>query len=259
MNHSLMIKKIETLSKRLMKSPFKALGFGIHKLKTAPSETLLGLKDRPINAVVDVGANKGQFAKYISRFFPKAKIYSFEPLRGAYEDLEKWSKAQQGRVKCFNLALGEEKGVFKMNQHLDHSPSSSMLQTTKNLEKYYPKTIKQDLVTVDIETIDGLLERHELDLSGEILFKLDVQGYEDRVLKGARKLLDIASFCLIEINLDSLYEDQASFNDIYNLVNAFGFSYAGNLEQIHDDDGRAMYVMCLFTKNDSSRIENGGD
>ncbi len=59
----------------LVKTVFRQLGLDIRRLRNEPTETLLGLNKRPVRTVVDVGANRGQFAQYISNFFPEAAIY----------------------------------------------------------------------------------------------------------------------------------------------------------------------------------------
>lgn len=62
--------------KRLIKKLFNSFGFDIIRLNNSPNHTLLGLKSLPIKMIIDVGANEGQFAKMISKFFPDAMIYA---------------------------------------------------------------------------------------------------------------------------------------------------------------------------------------
>jgi hypothetical protein len=63
-------------------------------------------------------------------------------------------------------------------------------------------------------------------LSPEILIKLDVQGYEDRVIRGGQELFKMAKACILEICLDRLYDQQTTFRDLVNLLEGLGYSYA---------------------------------
>jgi len=56
---------------------------------------------------------------------------------------------------------------------------------------------------------------------------MDVQGYEDRVIRGGAKVFASARACLLEINLDALYERQASFNEPLLLLNHHGLPLSG--------------------------------
>ena len=66
-----------------------------------PRHTLLGIGNLPIKTIIDIGANKGQFAEYISNIFPKAQLFCFEPLPDAFTLLNKWNK--EGKANVFNL------------------------------------------------------------------------------------------------------------------------------------------------------------
>ncbi|MFX0136888.1 MAG: FkbM family methyltransferase [Candidatus Hodarchaeota archaeon] len=230
------------------KSIFKALGFDIIKLSKSPKQTLIGLKNIPFKTIIDVGANKGQFAKYILNFFPEANIYCFEPLPEAFKILSKLSEKTRGKIKSFNFALGESKGYSEMFHHIDHDSSSSFLRTTKLCTNLYPFTQKQAAVPVKRVTLDSWIKSFSIDLNPEILIKLDVQGYEDRVIRGGIKIFKNAKGCLLEVFLDKLYEDQASFKDISFLLYSLGYEYVGNLNQEYADDGHVIYIDALFLK-----------
>lgn len=66
--------------KQLVKKTFNLAGLDIRKLSNNPEFNLLGLRNLSIKTIIDVGANEGQFARKILRFFPDADIYCFEPL-----------------------------------------------------------------------------------------------------------------------------------------------------------------------------------
>ena len=235
--------------KRLVRAGLGLAGFDLVRLKNNPGRTLLGLRSLPIRTVIDVGANTGQFARKISVFFPNAKIYCFEPLPGPFAELEAWSKTQQqGRVAPFNLAIGDKQGEVEMFLHEEHTPSSSLLATTTLTERYYPFTKGQKRISVRQTTLDAALAETRRELSSQILIKLDVQGYEDRVIAGGSGLFSAASACLVEVGLDMLYEGQADIKKLLTMLDALGYRYAGNLDQTYGEDGHCIYLDAVFLK-----------
>lgn len=234
--------------KRLAKAGFNQIGLDIIKRKNSPCLTLLGLRTMPIKTVIDVGANTGQFARKISGFFPNAKLYCFEPLPEPFNALSAWAKTQQGRVVPFNLAIGEKAGEAEMFLHEEHTPSSSLLATTKLTEQYYPFTKGQKRIPVKQTTLDAAFNEVRAELSSELLIKLDVQGYEDRVIAGGCNTFAKASACILEVSLDTLYEGQADFKELLMKLDRLGFRYVGNLDQAYGEDGHCIYLDAVFLK-----------
>jgi FkbM family methyltransferase len=223
-------------------------GFDLVRIKKNPQKTLLGLKNQRIQTVVDVGANTGQFAQKILEFFPNAHLFCFEPLPEPYSILNGWVNTQAGRVEVFNQAVGDSEGRMEMNFHTDHSPSSSLLKSTGVTESYFPFTAKQEPVSIEITTLDAALGRRLAEMPKDILVKIDVQGYEDRVIRGGRMVLSTAKACILEVSLDSLYEQQAEFKDLLSMLGQLGFRYAGNLQQVYEEDGHVIYLDAVFIK-----------
>jgi len=226
-------------------------GVDIVWLRGSPTRTLLGISSIPFSVVIDVGANKGQFAKYISGLYPSADLYCFEPLDEPYCQLEEWAATQNGRVCCYMVALGSEREQKEFLVHSEHSASSSLLQTTAQCHRLYPQTTEQLSRYIQVSTLDHELYDKLQDASGHILLKLDVQGYEYQVLKGARKVLRGCKALVIEINLEKLYADQAEFRQIVDTLADQGFLYRGNIEQVYDNVGNVVYLDALFSRDDS--------
>lgn len=235
-----------SIIKQLIKRAFNNIGFDIVRMQKNPKYTLLGLRHLPIRSIIDVGANKGQFARIISNVFPDANIYCFEPLPDPFKELSKWAKNK--KVTAFNFALGEKEGILEMFSHIEHSPSSSFLKTTKICENFYPFVRKQNSIPTKITTLDNWIKSLSMPLIPEILIKLDVQGYEDKVIRGGTGTFSMAKACIIEVCLDNLYEDQTTFKDISLLLYDFGYHYAGNLDQNYADDGHVIFVDVVFIK-----------
>jgi len=238
----------------LVKSALHAAGLDVVRVNQSPHYTLLGLKHLPIKTVIDVGANQGQFAVQISKVFPDAELYCFEPLAEPFAELQRWAKTQrqQQRVKVFNVALGEKEEERTMFLHTTHSPSSSLLQSTDVCSELYPQTQAQASVTIKLMTLDGVLGGAML--KPDVLIKLDTQGYEKQVIIGGSETFRRAAACIIEVNLFRLYEDQPSFVELVSLLDQYGYRYAGNLEQTYDKQGKVVYVDAVFLKSSREAV-----
>jgi FkbM family methyltransferase len=196
--------------------------------------------------VLDVGANSGQFARKARVVFPNSALYSFEPLPVPFAALDRWAKSNG--TTAFQYAVGAVDGRIEMCVHNEHSPSSSVLQTTAIKGRLYPQTQAQSVIQVEQRRLDGLLAATFPHLEDEVLLKLDVQGYEDRVLDGAGELLKRVAACIIEANVEQLYVGQAPFHGLVARLAAAGLFYSGNLEQTCAPDGRLLFLDALFLR-----------
>ena len=135
-----------------------------------------------------------------------------------------------------------------MHRHEGHSASSSLLTSTAPCHQLYPQTSTESLTTVRLTKLDHALARHMQNMPHDILLKLDVQGFEDRVLRGAKEVLAVCTACVLEVSLDPLYEGQADFFELARLMRDSDFKYAGNLEQVYGGDGRVVYLDAVFLR-----------
>jgi FkbM family methyltransferase len=148
----------------------------------------------------------------------------------------------------YNVALGDVDGKLPMYHHVKQSNTSSFLRTTSACEHIYPLSIQQDRVEVKIATMDAFLRASSVQIEPDLLVKLDVQGYEDRVIRGGRQTLEKARACIVEVSFVSLYQGQASFGGVFHLLDSIGFSYSGNVEQTYIQSGALEHIDALFLK-----------
>ena len=236
------------LLKEAIKKSVNFVGFDLVRTDQVPQHNLMGLRKYPIRTIVDVGANEGWFAKKITKLFPEAHIYCFEPLPTVYQELHDWAQETNGKIITYNVALGESEDVVNIQYHEDGHASSSLLNATELCHTMFPFTKKKVSIPVNQTTLDTWMASVTDDLAPDIFLKMDVQGYEDKVIKGGKQLFKKARACLLEINLVKLYQEQPSFGDIFRLFDELGYSYAGNYDQVYDHDGRVLYIDALFMK-----------
>lgn len=217
----------------------------LEQITEAEARKILWLKNMGINTILDIGANTGQFAEKIHQVFPDAVLYSFEPLNDCYEELiNKFKNIPQ--FKAFNLALGDETGVVEMHRN-QYSPSSSLLPMAELHKTCFPYTKEEILLKVDVVCLDDIAS--SLELNKPMLVKLDVQGYEDKVILGGESVIGQADIVIVELSLEQLYEGQPLFEDVYNVMRSLGFRYRGNYDQLYSpDDGRVLQIDGIFTK-----------
>jgi FkbM family methyltransferase len=213
-----------------------------------PGYKLLGLENYPIRTVFDVGANRGQFARRMIAYFPEAQIHCFEPLEAPYRDLTAWARANGGALHTHQLALGATAGEVVMMRHVDHDKSSSLLATTDDAVRLYPFTRRQDAVSVRQEALDDFVGSLKHPPADDMFIKMDVQGYEDRVVAGGRATFGRARACLAEICVAPLYQGQATLSGLLDALADLGLQYAGNLSQTMGADGRLLHFDALFLR-----------
>ena len=195
--------------------------------------------------VLDIGANVGGFAFTIRPLFPAAQIYSFEPLPDCYQQMLQHMDGVD-KFAAFNVALGDQAGEMEFRRS-SHHPSSSFLTMADLHKDAFPTTAGSETLTVRIERLDDFAR--QLTLTSPLLAKIDVQGYEDHVLRGGANILRQAQVILIETSFGQLYDGQPLFPDIYHTLNEWGFTYFGAFDQFCDPrDGRPLQQDSLFAK-----------
>lgn len=203
------------------------------------------LRAARIETIIDVGANTGQFSSAMRALLPHAQIYAFEPLSECFAELSRRFE-RSGNFKAFMVALGDEPNESIMWRS-EFSESSSLLKMTELHKKAFPWSADNTTRSVTVRALDTYLP--ELRLMPRVLLKLDVQGFEGRVLRGATRMLDRVDYVLTEVTFRSLYEGQASFDDIYQYLGAHGFDYRGNLDQLSSPiDGTILQADALFSR-----------
>jgi FkbM family methyltransferase len=229
--------------KRTIKMLLRRFGYDVVEYKPVFEGAL---KRCAIDTVIDVGANTGQFATEIHGLLPAAKhIYSFEPLHDVYLEMEKRCSGIPG-FKGFNIGLGEKNGTISIKRS-KYSPSSSFLPMGSLHKKRYPKTAETFDEQVEMKRLDDVAPG--LDLSGNVLLKMDVQGFEGAVIKGGPATVSKAKVLLLETSFVELYEGQPLFDDIYRLLRPLGFKYIGRFAQHWDNKAdEVMYEDSVFVK-----------
>lgn len=210
--------------KKTIKKLFKKLGFDLTRYNPASSQNARILEFfsiYKIDTVLDVGANIGQFTMGLRESGYKGRIISFEPLSEAYSHLLINSKNDPNWIIAPRMAIGNEEGKKTINIS-GNSYSSSILKMTDTHIKGAPESTYIDSEEIYINKLDNIGETF-LKNKNNIFIKIDVQGYESQVLKGAINILSKIKGMKIELSLVPLYEGQLLFLDMLDYITNLGF------------------------------------
>lgn len=182
-----------------------------------------------LQTVLDVGANVGQTALTLVKHFPRARVFCFEPVPTTFDVLR--SRTSDCRdVECFNFALGELKGVGKVTD-VPLSGSNTLLVEASSA------TASKKLVEVGISTVDSFCSEKGID--GIDLLKIDTEGYEMNVLRGANSLLSDRRIQFILAECDFFRrsgEPHGDFGELYSFLRDYGFNvvsfYTGGVDDM---------------------------
>ena len=199
-----------------------------------------------IDLVIDVGANVGQYGAMMRELGYVGRIHSFEPMRSAWEGLQRrilndpcWSASQ--------VALGEAVGTRTL--HIaGNSISSSVLDMLPAHVRNAPESRYVKDEQIKVSTLDDELPAIKQDAS-KIWLKLDVQGYESSVIKGATQVLDAISVIQTEMSLVPLYRDQVTYLPLCEQLTDLGFDLVGIESGFQDRlNGNLLQVDGIFSR-----------
>jgi FkbM family methyltransferase len=210
---------------------------------SAPSvEHYEAVRNLNVDLILDVGANRGQFSLLCLHVCPGIPIHAYEPLNqeaAIYRSLSsEWSN-----VHCHEFALGASDNTQSMHVS-GRADSSSLLPIGDLQQELYPATREVGARNVRVVALDSLPEHW----SGakRALLKIDVQGYELNVLKGARKALKHMAYIYVECSEVELYAGQALRPEVQAFLEENGF----RLERRHNEQWhkgqlvQADYLFC---------------
>lgn len=194
--------------------------------------------------VIDVGANRGQFAVYAARKFPQARLICFEPLPGPRAQLARVTERDRP-IRLLDCALGESARTAEFHVSVADD-SSSLLPIGRRQAEVFPGTEELTTTTVQVRRMDEVIARDEL--APPVLVKLDVQGTELSVLEGASELLPFIDAVLVEASFVELYAGQALADEVWSSLRQSGFSCRGVWSATYGPGGECLQADFLFAR-----------
>jgi FkbM family methyltransferase len=227
-----------------MRSLPRAFGLGKSRYRKRPGK-LAFLKQYQVGTVLDIGANVGQTALEIRPLLRDAQIYSFEPLSECFQKLSS-AMAGDTKFKAFPFALGAKNEQIAIHKSA-YSPASSLIEMGKLHKEAFPHSAESKDERVEVRRLDDVAP--ELNLKDDVLIKMDVQGFESKVIDGGEKTMRAARVVILENSFYELYVSQALFDELYERMKRLGFSYRGSIGQkLHPKTGVILFEDSVFIR-----------
>lgn len=247
-----MMQRVSEIVKKALRRLVRICGYDIVKWHAIPPAAVARkrlLDSLGIDVVLDVGANAGQFAQSLRdpmRY--RGVIVSFEPLPDAFAQLKQLAD-QDPAWHAWNVALGESDGQLKLHVSKNRV-SSSFLAIRETSTAVEPDSAYETDCVVSVRSLDSLFpELQAVNKDSRVMLKLDTQGFESRVIAGAKESLRRITLIQMEMSLVTLYEDEVLFLDMCNTMRHLGFELIAIDPGFADvATGRLLQVDGLFAR-----------
>lgn len=202
-----------------------------------------------IDCVLDVGANQGQFGQSLRDSGYRGRIVSFEPVSETFQALRAVA-GRDGNWTAHPYALGSRNGTFEINV-TERSVFSSFLNPLSESQKQFPtnRTIRTEQVTV--RRLDEVFAECTRGLdSPRTYLKMDTQGFDLEVFRGAEGVLPSILAMQSEVSFQPIYEGMQGYADNLAEYRAKGFEVYDFLVVNRDLNQLAVVEMdCVLTRS----------
>lgn len=234
--------------RNILNTFLRKLGFELERHETSSSQHKLQkqiILSQQIDLILDIGANSGQFGEKLRSIGYTGKIISFEPMQKAFNILQEKAK-RDGNWTAYQVALGEEDKQSIINIS-ENSYSSSLLDIKKELTDSVPATKVIATETIQLKTLTQVISLSELSEYKNIMFKIDVQGYEFFVLNGCAPILPHVKLIQTEMAFTELYENSKLYTQHLEYMKAIHFELFSIIPEFYDDKtGKLMEADGIF-------------
>jgi FkbM family methyltransferase len=188
--------------------------------------------------ILDIGAYRGQWSKQVRQIYPNVKMVMFEAQESKTEELIK-IKMEVEPCELFITLLGSETRENVVFYEME--TGSSIYEENTN----YERTIRHK----KMKKLDDFDLKFDL-FSGGFL-KLDVQGSEIDVIRGAKKIIERTDVVLMEMNLLNYNEGAPALNVVIQELDNLGFSVFDICDEHRTHQGILFQIDVIFMRTDS--------
>ena len=197
--------------------------------------------------VFDIGASIGTLSGCLAKIPSISRIDAFEPIPSVFKKLsERMQRYPQ--VVCHNVGLGDANRrmeMFVMDQAL---ATSSFLEMDEIHKQEFAGVYESHTENLTVVRLDDYVLENNLPVPHMV--KMDVQGFEGKVIRGGMTTIRKAQFCVLEICLEQLYAGGSLFDDIYQSMIKIGFKLIGIDNILKGKSGKTLAVDGIFQNND---------
>ena len=204
-----------------------------------------------IDVVFDVGANIGQFAETLRGGGFLGRIVSFEPSTDAHLTLTERARHDANWIVAPRMALGDHVGKISLNL-AGNSASSSVLPMLTSHVSAAPESRYVGSEMVDLRALDSTASEFAEE-TDRVFLKLDVQGFEQKVLQGAQTFLERVVGIQIELSLIPLYDGERLFHPMLHDFEERGFEMWSLIPGLVDPGtGRLLQLDAIFFRKSAA-------
>jgi len=227
----------------------------VDKPREPAAQLVATLRHFGVDAVLDVGANTGQYARALRGAGYDGPILSFEPLPEVHAVLEAGARGDPSWRVAPPMALGAADGEVAIARSAE-SDMSSILPQNRLLRAISPSSAVRERITVTLRRLDSI---PEIDPAWRRLFlKIDVQGYEPQVLAGVGSLWPRILGVQLEMALVPLYEGEREFRATIAAMEARGYDLHLLIPGYFERKlGRQLQVDGVFYRRDAAEERDG--
>jgi FkbM family methyltransferase len=204
------------------------------------------LSSLEVELVLDVGANRGQFASGLRAAGYSGQIRSFEPVSDAFQELARRA-AKDPYWDAFRSAVGSDIGTKQINVASNHAASSSFLPLMQAHAEAAPDIQYVRVEQVPISTLDALTV--DLEPARRVCIKIDTQGYEREVLAGSTGTIQQAQAVLMEVSFVELYEGSLLLPEALSMMEQQGFVVGGVERGFCHPSGQVLQADMIFVRS----------
>ena len=212
------------------------------------------LRHHRVDAVIDVGANTGQYAQVLRERGYAGRIVSYEPLSAAHEVLVRNAASDPKWTVAPRCAVGDCDGEVDINVS-QNLVSSSILSLNEQHVAAAPDSRFVSRERVPLVRLDSVAA--DLGEARRAFLKIDTQGFEGPVIDGASGVLVRIQGMQLEMSLASVYVGQILLADMVLKLATLGFElhalFPGHSDPV---SGRLLQADGVFFRGDSN--ENAG-
>lgn len=209
------------------------------------------LEKQQIDLVIDAGANEGQFAQQLRTIY-RGEILSFEPVSEPFRALSA-AAARDPKWSAFQLGLGSSDAERVIGVSQSTVFSSLLTPNPFSAQRFgeHPKQVRHE--TIQMRRLDEFLLQSVPDMSRRrVLLKLDTQGYDTEVFRGAERILNRVFAVQSELSMLPIYDGMPKWTEAVSLYEEAGLAIAG-LFPVSRDQGAVIEYDCLLVRREPAK------
>lgn len=192
--------------------------------------------------ILDIGAYEGEWTKMIKKIYPNCNVLMVEPLPDKKVKLNELCKIFNGSVNFLSTLLSSKDDQL-LNFHPNETASSVLDEHNKNSDNN---------ILLRTKTVDSIANGQIFDL-----IKLDTQGFEIEILKGADKTIINTEVILMEISLIDIHRNVPLIKDVLDFMDSYDFQLYDICSFIRRPLDRALWqIDGIFVKKQSELVKS---